>query len=136
MTSSPRITGNAQIGSLSVPAISASWTVVDKTSVAEFLGGRAIIRRRDDTGKFHGYFEIPLPDPVSEEGEYVDEAMAGKHSYKVNQPLHDCGSLALAQLEMEKRIREHMTKSHPELLELKKVEEVAATIEAAGEDPF
>lgn len=137
MTSkSPAVLGSATIGAHTVPPISAVWSIVDKTSVAEFLGGVATIHRRDDTQKLHGEFVVPLPDPVVEEGEYVDEAMLGKHVYRVNQPLHHCESLAMAQLEMEKCIREHMAKSHPELLEQQKVADLAATVAAAGEDPF
>ncbi len=137
MNKSP-IQGAAKIGPLPVAPVAATWAVntEDKTSTASFLGGTATITRRADTGKFHGDFRIPLPDPEPEDGQEVDVEMLGKHEYRVSQPLHHAETLYEAQVQMETRVREHLSKSHPELLEAVKAAEHEEAVAAAGPDPF
>ena len=134
----PLIMGAAKIGPLPVAPVAAVWEVNTeaKTSTSTFLGGTATITRRADTGKFHGDFSIPLPDPEPAEGEAVDEEMLGKHEYRVSQPLHHADTLYEAQVQMETCIREHLSKSHPELLEAVKAAELQEALAAAGPDPF
>jgi len=111
-----------------LPPAVATWVVdeVAKTSSAAMFGGVLTIRRRDDTGKFAGEFKLERVPEGDDPGANVLLKLA----------LKECETLFDAQQRGEVRVRESLSKTHPELLTAAEEADAAERRASAKPDPF